>query len=197
MQGVMGQVTQVLQRNRSLPQLQQPATSEQLLRHVLEVSEILRTEFIDKQCLAMEAMDKCLQMVQDEKQNQLSDLNKCDSQKDDLIAAVRNMSHKLDTIQIRQNELTDRVESVLKKTCTTQPQLSKQEKEMKAELMKLQKICIQGRNSLNQLQERHQYQTQAIESDSNFRSSDHISRDERPAASPDEISELERDLRKQ
>ena len=198
----MLQLDQVLKRRRPLPKIKsatgKPASSEQLLEYALEVNEVLRAEYTEKQSLAMEAIHKCTRMVQNECRNQLSDLEKCDREKESLVCAIRETQSKFDQIQNRQSALSEKVESILDHLKTFQPQLSQDEVKMRSDLEEVQRKCVQYVASLNELRERQQFQTNALTSEyvSTRVPADAVHEDDSQISS-DELRNLELVLQKQ
>lgn len=194
----------MLKRRRPLPKIKsatgKPASSEQLLEYALEVNEVLRAEYTQKQCLAMEAIEKCTRMIQEERRNQLQDLEKCTQEKESLIRSLQQTQSKFDEIQQRQAAFSQRIESIQHSLDKIQPPLSQDEVAMRADLEGVQRKCVQYMRSLQELQERHQFQANAVTSD--FASSAILSKggdddDGDSCISPDELRNMERLLKTQ
>lgn len=195
----MAELGDILKRRRPIPTIKSPESSENLLKYALEVHEILRAEFTEKQCLAMEAIEKCFRLIQEERRRQLSDLDRCKNEKDALILNVQQSQSKLDAIQCRQNDLTKRIAIILKSCKTNQPQLSQDEMRMRKDLEDMQQKCVQYQRSLTELTARHRFQTNAMSGDW-ITTADHRhgSDDQGQAELTDEeLHDLEMILRKQ
>ena len=159
-------LARLLLRRRTLASLktERPVTSEQLLEYALQASEVLRVEFAEKQCLAMQAVDKCLLLIREERRNQMTDLEKCCDIRKSLSAAAIQTSDKLEAAQRRQDDLSARVEAVLRRLKGLQPGLSKAEQEMRSQLESVQRDCGLYANSLREIRERQEFQQKVMTS---------------------------------
>lgn len=152
----------VLRRERGLRTAgQRPVSSEQVLEHALRVSEVLRSEYTEKQSLALDAIHTCRRLLHEERNKQQADVETVSREKDALLASVSSIRHKLLTVQSKQSELSDRVAAVLSRVNDLGPRLTPAETEMRCDLQKLRLSCGHFSRSLTELCARHQFQTRA------------------------------------
>ena len=164
--GELANLHQILQRRRPLPQLKSVTrgtdlSSEQLLQLALEVNEVLRVEFTEKQSLAMEVIEKCQRLLREEHRNQLADLERTTAEKDALMRIIHQSRSKFDQIQSKQNSLSDRVDAVLRGLQELQPPLSEEEAKMRRQLEGAKQHCLQYSRSLQELQARQEFQRES------------------------------------
>lgn len=138
-----------------------PLTSAQVLEHALRVNEVLRSEYTEKQCLALDVIHTCRRLLHEERDKQLADVETCSREKDVLLASVSSIRHKLLAIQSKQSELSDRVNAVRSRINGLGPRLTPAEAEMRSDLQKVRLSCDHFSRSLTELRARHQFHTRA------------------------------------
>jgi chromosome segregation ATPase len=159
-------MNQILRRTSSVPSLQskrdEDVKPEQLLQLVLNTTEVLKQEYVQKQQLATKAVEKRVKALNNEKRVQLEELSRCLADKEQLIDTIKHISSKYDEAIHRQQGLSDRLEAVLEKLHQTQPTLSDAEKSMKTELLLMKDKLKAFRDGMNQVESKHLYQKQNI-----------------------------------
>ena len=149
----------ILKRKLSLPLSSQGASSsDNILKHILQTKEILKREYLERQLLAIEALDKCLALVRQEKEDQSQDLRCCQEQQQALLIRINATKSKYDAAYERQKQLSDRVERVVSSLNHIQPSLSESEVEMKDQLLDVKENIEIYKNSLRELNVRREYQ---------------------------------------
>ena len=157
------QIHVILKPSTSLPSLTtRPITSESLFKHTLETTDVLRREYLDRQCLAVEALDKCLVMIQQEKEAQVLDFRRCCQLKEEILSNLTNMRFKYDQVYEKQMDLSQRAESLVTSLSRVQPLLSESETKMKNQLLVIQKNLDLYRSSLKELNSRREYQMKVM-----------------------------------
>ncbi|XP_054168254.1 nucleoporin 88-like [Oppia nitens] len=157
-------IKQLLKRNISVPLLKSKDSSNndlsQNLELVLTTTDTLKTEYIQKYDLAVNAIEKRVKVLSNDKDIQFRELDKCLIEKDQLMDSLIVLIDKYDTTRERQEELSNRIDKVLENLQFQRPELSGAEIQLREELNSVTDKLSSHRNKLQQIKVKCKYQTQ-------------------------------------
>lgn len=137
--------------------------SEKMLKHTLEVFKAMKEGYIRKQKNAAIVIDKVYQSLDQVKQEQLQQLDNILATKEEMVKNLHRISSKYDQVVEKQTELSSRIDSFSLKV-VPRLQLTQAERLMKTQLLEIQANCEKYKDSLRQLQARHEYASSKVNS---------------------------------
>jgi chromosome segregation ATPase len=159
-------IIEMLKRRTNIPTLksnkEESATSEELLQLVLNTTEVLKQEYLQKQELAAKTLGKRTKALNSEMQVQQDEVAKCLRDEQQLIDGIKQLTSKHEHAQDRQERLTARLDKLLDKLLQTQPGLSEAELTMKTQLLQLIGNLTDYRNGMEQIESKYTYQADTI-----------------------------------
>ena len=162
-------IKQILKRSVNIPSLLSKkdlkANGDELLQLVLNITEILRQEYLQKQDIAAKALEKRVKALSNEKSVQFEEFTRCSCDKEALIEGIKSLSMKYDASLQKQKNLSDRLEKVLDKLHNTKSELSDAEKNMSDELEFTKKKLDDYHDKMSQVESKYYYQKDLISGD--------------------------------
>nr|XP_002131376.1 nuclear pore complex protein Nup88 [Ciona intestinalis] len=148
----------------------QPMSERECLQVVTRATQVLRDEYMLKQKLARNAINKRVKLLVDLKEHQIDELQQLEEQKEMLTDNAEMLANKYEDCKERQEELVGRLEDVVRRIKDRDPVLSKAEHEMSKELKLMKDKLWQVDNRIKQLKIKQEYQEDKLSSSGKRRS---------------------------
>lgn len=130
--------------------------SQKMLKYTLEVFKAIKEGYIRKQKTAAIVIDKVYETLDLEKQEQLQQLDNILATKDEMAQNLATISSKYQKAEEKQALLSSRIDT-LSSMVVPRMQLTQAERLMKMQLLEVESNCEKYKDSLRQLQARHEY----------------------------------------
>lgn len=130
---------------------------QELLQMTLTATEKVKKEFVNKQSVVLEVIEKRVEQLKRERKRQEDEISKHFLERKELIDKVTSLDQKYEVALTRQRELVERVEDVLKNTESRQP-ISEAELKMKLNLEIMNNRIADYLNTLLVIEGKHVYQ---------------------------------------
>lgn len=138
---------------------------EECLQLLSRATQVFREEYILKQDMAREEMQKRVKLLTGQKNKQLEELTLCREEKKSLREAAERLADKYEDAKYRQETITNRVKKVLGSLQNQLPILSSSEKDMKKELQSINDQLKNLDNSIKQVSMKKEYQKTQVGKD--------------------------------
>lgn len=138
---------------------------EECLQLLSRATQVFREEYILKQDMAREEMQKRVKLLTGQKNKQLEELALCREEKKSLREAAERLADKYEDAKYRQEIITNRVKKVLGSLQNQLPILSSSEKDMKKELQSINDQLKNLDNSIKQVNMKKEYQKTQVGKD--------------------------------
>lgn len=138
---------------------------EECLQLLSRATQVFREEYILKQDMAREEMQKRVKLLAGQKNKQLEELALCREEKKSLREAAERLADKYEDAKYRQDTITNRVKKVLGSLQNQLPILSSSEKDMKKELQSISDQLKNLDNSIKQVNMKMEYQKKQVGKD--------------------------------
>ncbi|XP_064620195.1 nucleoporin 88-like [Lineus longissimus] len=125
-------------------------------------TQIFREEYIQKQELAREDIQRRVRFLREQKKYLSNELQKSREARNILTDKARQMADRYDDTYENQRLIVQRVENVLRKVQSRLPVLSDEEKDMHKELKSIEERMKRSKNSLEQIRVKQRYQRNQI-----------------------------------
>lgn len=158
-------IQSLLRRDSSQPVLRyEPAAKDTLVdsessQLISQVTQVLRKEYILKLKLAKDAIEKRMQLLVQQKQQQAEDIEKLRSKQHTLKENAEQLAERYEDCLEKQEELASRVELVLKHAKSKEPVLSKAEVDMAKELRTMKEKSKHLEHKIKQIKTKFEYQS--------------------------------------
>ncbi|XP_056139006.1 nucleoporin 88 [Lampris incognitus] len=133
------------------------------LQLLSRATQVFREEYILKQDVAREEMQRRVKLLTGQKNKQLEELAVCEEEKKTLREAAERLADKYEDAKYRQEALINRVKCVLSSLCSQLPVLSDSEKDMKKELQIISDQLTYLDNSIKQVKMKIGYQKKQVD----------------------------------
>ncbi|XP_070572086.1 nucleoporin 88-like [Ptychodera flava] len=155
-------IKKILQRKTSNPVLRShpktEVTQQEFLQILSRATQIFREEYILKQETAREEIAKRVQVLRDQKEQQLVELRDFEQEREEIQEKAERIADKLEGARDFQEQLLHRIESMSRSLETRLPMLSDAEKNMKKELSTIGEKLKHLKNSLQQVRMKKDFQ---------------------------------------
>lgn len=128
-------------------------------------TQVFREEYILKQDMAREEMQRRVKLLTGQKNKQLEDLSLCREERKSLREAAERLADKYEDAKYRQETIMNRVKKVLCSLQSQLPILSNSEKEMKKELQTINDQLKHLENCIRQVNMKMEYQKTQVGKD--------------------------------
>uniref|UniRef100_A0A1A8ERQ1 Nucleoporin 88 n=2 Tax=Nothobranchius korthausae TaxID=1143690 RepID=A0A1A8ERQ1_9TELE len=139
-----------------------PAECLQLLSRA---TQVFREEYILKQDMACEEMQRRVKLLREQKSKQQEELTLCREEKKTLREAAERLADKYEDAKYRQETIMNRVKKVLCSLQSQLPILSNSEKDMKKELQTINDQLKHLDNCIRQVNMKMEYQQKQVDKD--------------------------------
>ncbi|MEQ2313990.1 Nucleoporin 88 [Ameca splendens] len=139
-----------------------PAECLQLLSRA---TQVFREEYVMKQDMAREEMQRRVKLLTGQKSKQVEELALCREEKKSLTEAAERLADKYEDAKYRQEALMNRVKKVLSCLQSQLPILSNSEKDMKKELQSISDQLKHLDNCIRQVNMKMEYQKKQVDKD--------------------------------
>ncbi|XP_072044690.1 nucleoporin 88-like [Amphiura filiformis] len=172
-------IQRLLHRTQSNPVLRASSKThlslEESFQLLQRATKVLRDEYIQKQELAREEIEKRMKILRQQKELQQSDLQDSQQLEEETKAKAEELADRYSDAEEKQEELINRVWSVLHALQNQLPVLSEAEHGMNKELTDMQEKLKQMQVTLQQVNRKHEYQQQQANQQSKQASSPALS----------------------
>ncbi|XP_062241935.1 nucleoporin 88 [Platichthys flesus] len=141
-----------------------PAPQE-CLQLLSRATQVFREEYILKQDMAREEMQKRVKLLTGQKKKQLEELALCMEERKSLTEAAERLADKHEDAKYRQETIMNRVKKVLVSVQSQLPVLSNSEKDMKKELQTISDKLKHLDNCIKQVNMKMEYQKTQVDKD--------------------------------
>ncbi|ELT91714.1 hypothetical protein CAPTEDRAFT_219050 [Capitella teleta] len=156
----------ILQRQASNPLLQTSSSCDlspqDCFRLLSRATQVYREEYIQRLDHAREEIIRRVQMLQDQKSQQLTELSHQKTAHQNLTEGAAMLTCKYEECEERQQQIVHRIETILQKMQQRLPVLSKAEKNMHKELKGMQESMQTLQRNIKQLKGKEDYQAKQI-----------------------------------
>ncbi|XP_072248111.1 nucleoporin 88 [Leuresthes tenuis] len=135
------------------------------LQLLSRATQVFREEYILKQDMAREEMQRRVKLLTGQKNKQLEELTLCREEKKSLREAAERLADKYEDAKYRQEAITNRVKKVLCSLQSQLPILSNSEKDMKKELQTISDQLKHLDNCIRQVKMKTEYQKTQVDKD--------------------------------
>ncbi|XP_017293258.2 nucleoporin 88 [Kryptolebias marmoratus] len=135
------------------------------LQLLSRATQVFREEYILKQDMAREEMQRRVKLLRDQKDKQLEELALCREEKKSLREAAERLADKYEDAKYRQETTMNRVKKVLCSLQSQLPILSNSEKDMKKELQSVSDQLKHLDNCIRQVNMKMEYQKKQVDKD--------------------------------
>ncbi|XP_037533576.1 nucleoporin 88 isoform X1 [Nematolebias whitei] len=142
-----------------------PPPPPECLQLLSRATQVFREEYILKQDMAREEMQRRVKLLRDQKNKQLEELALCREEKKSLREAAERLADKYEDAKYRQETITNRVKKVLCSLQSQLPVLSNSEKDMKKELQTMSDQLKHLDNCIRQVNMKMEYQKKQVDKD--------------------------------
>ncbi|XP_047688174.1 nuclear pore complex protein Nup88 isoform X1 [Prionailurus viverrinus] len=137
-----------------------PGDSLQLLSRA---TQVFREQYVLKQDLAKEEIQRRVRLLCDQKKKQLGDLSYCREERKSLREMAERLADKYEEAKEKQEDLTNRMQTVLHSFRAQLPVLSDSERDMKKELQLIPEQLRHLGNAIKQVTMKKDYQQRKME----------------------------------
>ncbi|XP_078294029.1 nuclear pore complex protein Nup88 isoform X2 [Panthera onca] len=137
-----------------------PGESLQLLSRA---TQVFREQYVLKQDLAKEEIQRRVRLLCDQKKKQLGDLSYCREERKSLREMAERLADKYEEAKEKQEDLTNRMQTVLHSFRAQLPVLSDSERDMKKELQLIPEQLRHLGNAIKQVTMKKDYQQRKME----------------------------------
>ncbi|KAL4660581.1 nuclear pore complex protein Nup88 isoform X1, partial [Arapaima gigas] len=137
--------------------------SPECLQLLSRATQVFREEYILKQDMAREEMQRRVKLLNGQKQKQLEDLALCREERKSLREAAERLADKYEDAKYRQEAIMNRVKQALSCLRSQLPVLSDSEKDMRKELQTINDQLRHLGNSIKQVNMKMEYQQKQME----------------------------------
>ncbi|KAL4224419.1 ribosomal small subunit export from nucleus [Mactra antiquata] len=159
-------IRRILQKNVSSPLIRTGTNTDMSQQECFQLlsraTQIFREEYIQKQDLARQELQRRVGILKEQKSLQVEDLNQLQSSRNILSDKAEQLAVSLDDCTVKQKQLLRRLENIMRKLQSRVPFLSKAERSMKQELETIHERLAVLKRSLEQVQVRKDYQQSQI-----------------------------------
>ncbi|KAG8451947.1 hypothetical protein GDO86_003947 [Hymenochirus boettgeri] len=138
-------------------------SSEECLQLLSRATQVFREEYLLKQDLARQEIQRRVKLLIAQKEKQLEDLQYCKEEKKSLTEMAERLAEKFEEAKEKQEDLINRLKGILRSFHTQLPALSESERDMKKELQTIQQQLPQLGNAIQQVQKKLSYQEKKME----------------------------------
>ncbi|XP_041850677.1 nucleoporin 88 [Melanotaenia boesemani] len=135
------------------------------LQLLSRATQVFREEYILKQDMAREEMQRRVKLLTDQKNKQLEELTLCREEKKSLREAAERLADKYEDAKYRQETTVNRVKKVLCSLQNQLPILSNSERDMKKELQTISDQLKHLNNCIRQVNMKMEYQKTQVDKD--------------------------------
>ncbi|OCT95176.1 hypothetical protein XELAEV_18012860mg [Xenopus laevis] len=159
----------ILRRNSANPLLLNSSSKdsspppEECLQLLSRATQVFREEYLLKQDLANEEIQRRVKLLIAQKEKQLEDLRYCREERKSLTETAERLAEKFEEAKEKQEDLINRLKRILRSFHTQLPVLSESERDMKKELQATNQQLQQLGNSINQVNRKMSYQEKQME----------------------------------
>ncbi|XP_063485657.1 nuclear pore complex protein Nup88 isoform X5 [Symphalangus syndactylus] len=136
---------------------------EECLQLLSRATQVFREQYILKQDLAKEEIQRRVKLLCDQKKKQLEDLNYCREEKKSLREMAERLADKYEEAKEKQEDIMNRMKKVLHSFHSELPVLSDSERDMKKELQLIPDQLRHLGNAIKQVTMKKDYQQQKME----------------------------------
>ncbi|XP_077602899.1 nuclear pore complex protein Nup88 [Crocuta crocuta] len=136
---------------------------EESLQLLSRATQVFREQYILKQDLAKEEIQRRVKLLCDQKKKQLEDLSYCREERKSLREMAERLADKYEEAREKQEDLTNRMRAVLHSFRAQLPVLSDSERDMKKELQLIPEQLRHLGNAIKQVTMKKDYQQRKME----------------------------------
>ncbi|XP_032071436.1 nuclear pore complex protein Nup88 [Thamnophis elegans] len=136
---------------------------EECLQLLSRATQVFREEYILKQDLAREEIQRRVKLLREQKKKQLEDLLCCGEERKNLREMAERLADKYEEAKEKQEDIVNRMKKVLRNFHSQLPVLSDSEKDMKKELQTIQEQLRHLGNAIKQVKMKKDYQQKKME----------------------------------
>ncbi|XP_064438663.1 nuclear pore complex protein Nup88 isoform X4 [Mirounga angustirostris] len=136
---------------------------EECLQLLSRATQVFREQYILKQDLAKEEIQRRVKLLCDQKKKQLEDLSYCREERKSLREMAERLADKYEEAKEKQEDLMNRMKTVLHQFHTQLPVLSDSERDMKKELQLIPEQLRHLGNAIKQVAMKKDYQQRKME----------------------------------
>ncbi|XP_028641794.1 nuclear pore complex protein Nup88 isoform X1 [Grammomys surdaster] len=136
---------------------------EECLQLISRATQVFREQYILKQDLAKEEIQRRVKLLCDQKRKQLEDLNYCREERKSLREMAERLADKYEEAKEKQEDIMNRMKKVLHSFHTQLPVLSDSERDMKKELQLIPDQLRHLGNAIRQVTMKKDYQQRKME----------------------------------
>ncbi|XP_027988842.2 nuclear pore complex protein Nup88 isoform X3 [Eptesicus fuscus] len=136
---------------------------EECLQLISRATQVFREQYILKQDLAKEEIQRRIKLLCDQKKKQLEDLNYCREERKSLREMAERLADKYEEAKEKQEDITNRMKKVLHSFHSQLPVLSDSERDMKKELQLIPDQLRHLGNAIKQVTMKKDYQQRKME----------------------------------
>ncbi|XP_046841184.1 nucleoporin 88-like [Xenia sp. Carnegie-2017] len=164
----------ILKRDASNPLLRSSLNDRKLppkdcFQFLTSATQTYRTEYINRQTLALEEVERRIDILDKQYEKQTEDLNILNVEKRKLQERMEILAEKYEDTKDRQELIVNRIENILENIQLRQPVLSNAETRMKQELEEITRHTKVFQQSFDQLRRKQKYLGQREKSTQTFR----------------------------
>ena len=136
---------------------------KECLQLISRATQVFREQYILKQDLAKEGIQRRVKLLCDQKKKQLEDLNYCREERKSLREMAERLADKYEEAEEKQEDIMNRMKKVLHSFHSQLPVLSDSERDMKKELQLIPDQLRHLGNAIKQVTMKKDYQQQKME----------------------------------
>ncbi|KAM8956328.1 nuclear pore complex protein Nup88 isoform 2-T2 [Lycaon pictus] len=136
---------------------------EECLQLISRATQVFREQYILKQDLAKEEIQRRVKLLCDQKKKQLEDLSYCREERKSLREMAERLADKYEEAKEKQEDLMNRMKAVLHRFHTQLPVLSDSERDMKKELQLIPEQLRHLGNAIKQVTMKKDYQQRKMQ----------------------------------
>ncbi|XP_058020368.1 nuclear pore complex protein Nup88 isoform X3 [Ahaetulla prasina] len=136
---------------------------EECLQLLSRATQVFREEYILKQDLAREEIQRRVKLLREQKTKQLDDLQCCGEERKSLREMAERLADKYEEAKEKQEDIVNRMKKVLRSFHSQLPVLSDSEKDMKKELQTIQEQLRHLGSAIKQVKMKKDYQQRKME----------------------------------
>ncbi|XP_053375397.1 nucleoporin 88-like [Mercenaria mercenaria] len=159
-------IRKILQKKTSNPLLKSGSNTQMSQQECFQLlsraTQVFREEYIQKQDLARQEIERRVTMYKDQKEQQESDIQTLQESRNILSNNAEQLAVSCEECKEKQEEILKRIENVMRKLQARIPFLSEAERGMKRELENIEERLETYQNSLKQLEVKREYQDRQI-----------------------------------
>lgn len=136
---------------------------EECLQLLSRATQVFREEYVLKQDMAREEIQRRVKLLIAQKQKQLKDLRYCNEERKSLKETAERLAEKYEEAKEKQDDLLNRLKAVLHSFNTRHPVLTDSERDMKKELVTTNEQLHHMDNAIKQVKLKMDYQERKME----------------------------------